>query len=77
MGIPPSQRAAAQSQAVKMFIEGSSSGSLSSFRSITCFLFTHLAYPGTLPWGVHTHPSGKMGLAVKASGSSKTHYGLA
>ena len=32
-----------------------------------------------LPWGpsgVHTHPSAKMDLKVKASGRSKTHYGL-
>ena len=63
-------------EAVKSFIQGSSSGSLSFFSPIIWFLFPHLTYPGTLPW-VHTHPSAKMDLKVKASGRSKTHYGLA
>ena len=34
-----------------------------------------MIYPGTLSW-VHTHPSAKMDLKVKASGRSKTHYDL-
>ena len=45
------------------------------FRPIMWFLFPHLTYLGTLPW-VHRHPSVKMDLEVKASGRSKTHYGL-
>ena len=49
---------------------------MSSFSPIIWFLFPYLTYPGALPW-VHTHPSAKMDLRVKASGRIKTHYGLA
>lgn len=38
--------------------------------------FPHLAHPETLPW-VCLHLSAKMDLQLKASGRSKTHYGLA
>ena len=36
-------------EAVKSFIKGGSSMSLSSFRPIICFLFPHLTYARTLP----------------------------
>ena len=49
-----------------------------SFRPIACFLFLHLTYPGALPWGAGSHtPSAKIDFEVKASGRSKTYYGLA
>ena len=60
-------------EVVKSFIQGSSSGYLSSFNPIIWFLFPHLTSPGTLPW-VHTHPSAKMDLEAKASGRSKTPW---
>lgn len=52
------------------------SGSLPSFRPIIFLLFPYQNHPGTLLW-VNIHPSAKMYLEVKASGRSKTHYGLA
>ena len=61
-------------EVVKSFIQGSSSWSLSSFRPIMWLLFPHLTYLWTL-W-VLTYPSPKMDLKVKASGRSRTHYGL-
>ena len=73
---PLVRRSEVKRRAVKSFISGSSSGSLSSFRPIIWFIFLHLTYPGTLPW-VCTPPSAKMDIQVKASGRSKTHYGLA
>ena len=74
MDVPPHEEEHSK-EVVKSFIEVISSGSLSSFRPITWYLFLHLTYPGTLPW-VCTHPSAKMDLKVKASGKNKTHYGL-
>ena len=59
--------------AVKSFISGRSSRSLSSFRPVIWFLFLHLTYPGTLPW-VCTPPSAKMDLQVKASGRSIVNW---
>ena len=63
MGIPPSEERL--KEAVKSFITGSSSGSLSSFRPVIWFLFLQLM-----------RPSAKMDLEVKASGRSKAHCGL-
>ena len=60
LGVPVSEEER-NKQAVKSFIQGSSSTSLSSFRPIIWFLFSHLAYPGILPW-VRLHPSAKMDL---------------
>ena len=73
---PLARRGEVKRWAVKSFISGRSSGSLSSFRPVIWFLFLHLTYPGTLPW-VCTPPSAKTDLQVKASGRSKTPYGLA
>ena len=69
---PPGEKEPSK-EAVKSFIQGSSSESLSSFRPIIWLLFPHLTYPGTLPGCTHT-PSGKMHLEVKASKRSKAHY---
>ena len=70
----PSGEEERSEEVVKSFIQGSSSGSLSSFRPIMWLLFPHLTYLWTL-W-VLTYPSPKMDLEVKASGRSRTHYGL-
>ena len=51
-------------RSAKSFMQGSSSGSLRSFRPVIWFLFPHPTYPGTLPW-VCMHPSAKMDLKVK------------
>ena len=75
MGVLPSKEECSEGP-IKSFVYVSFSPSLSSFRPIIWFLFLHMIYPGTLSW-VHTHPSAKMDLEVKASGRSKTHYGLA
>ena len=73
-GWPPHEEEHSK-EAVKSLVQVSSSGSFSSIRPIIWFLFIHLTYPGTLPW-VCPHPSAKMDLKVKASGRSKTRYGL-
>ena len=73
MGVPPYEKECSK-EGVKSFIQGSS-GSLSSFSPVIWFLFSHLTYPGVLP-KVHTHLSAKRDPEVKASGRSKTHYGL-
>ena len=77
MGVPPCEECS--KEGVKPFIQGSSSGSLSSFRPVIWFLFPHLTYAGTLPWGAHTYLS-QDGSPGKASGRSETiawHYPLA
>ena len=52
VGAQPSKEES-HKEPIKSFIQGSSSGSLSSFRPIFWFLSPHLTYPGTLPWDVH------------------------
>ena len=74
MRVPLSEKEC-RKKVVDLFIQDSSSGSLSSFRPIIWFLYPHLTYPGTLPW-VCIHPSAKMDLKVKASGRRETRYGL-
>ena len=74
MGVLPSKEECSEGP-IKSFVYVSFSPSLSSFRPIIWFLFLHMIYPGTLSW-VHTHPSAKMDLKVKASGRSKSHYDL-
>ena len=60
----------------KSFIRGQLFGSLSSLKPIIlrCPLVGYFVSGPTR--GVHTHPSAKMDLKVKASGRSKRHYGL-
>lgn len=59
----------------KSFIRGQLFGSLSSLKPII-LLCPFVGYFVSGPTrGVHTHPSAKMDLEVKASGKSKRHYG--
>ena len=59
----------------KSFIRWQFSGSLSSLRLIISFVPSGWFVSGPSP-GVRTHTLGKTDLKVKASGRSKTHYGL-
>ena len=60
----------------KSFVRGQLCESLSSLKPIIllCPLVGYFV-SGPTP-GVHTHPSAQMDLEVKASGRSKSHYGL-